>query len=56
MSTLRIHAPAQPKIVHWVHDAMTHVVKVARIWREAYAEAQELQRQADKRYPFTYWC
>lgn len=55
MTTLPIHAPAESKVLHWAHDALLRVKSFARNFMEAYAEAQQMAREANKRYPFTYW-
>ena len=55
MTTFAIHVPGQPKILLWAHDALVHLKEIAHKYAEAYAEAQQMAREADKRYPFTYW-
>ena len=55
MTTFPIHAPAQPKILLWAYDVLTHVKAYVNKFMDAYAEAQQMAREADKRYPFTYW-
>jgi hypothetical protein len=55
MNTLPIHAPSHPHLPQWVHDALTHLKEIAHKYADAYAEAQQMAREADKRYPFTYW-
>jgi hypothetical protein len=55
MSTFPIHAPAESKALAWAHDTLVRIKWYARNFMEAYAEAQQMAREADKRYPFTYW-
>ena len=55
MTTLPIHAPAESKVLHWTHETLLRVKSFVHNFAEAYAEAQRLAREADKRYPFLHW-
>ena len=55
MATMRIHAPAQPNFQLWIHDVVSLVKETMHKFMEAYDDAQKMAREADKRYPFTYW-
>ena len=53
MSTLQVHAPAQPKIFTLAVIAFRRAAHVLKVYAEVFAEAQRQAEEAERRYPGT---
>jgi hypothetical protein len=53
MSTLSIRVPHVPQV--WPIPAVARFISVVRMVLDAFAEAQEQARAAQKQYPFAEW-
>jgi hypothetical protein len=51
---METHAPASSTLWSLAHNAFTNVVTYAKMVSEAFADAQRMAREAERRFPYSY--